>query len=78
MRLNKKLISCFAIEVTRRCNLNCDFCAKGEAQGMDITKETIDKTLDEVSEAYIHMLSNINKLDIVYFRFGFRKYFTND
>lgn len=53
---NKKIISCLAIEVTRRCNLNCDFCAKGEAQSMDITKETIDKTLDEVSESYIHML----------------------
>lgn len=42
-----------AVEVTRRCNLNCDFCARGKAQPIDITKEIIDKTLDELSNTLI-------------------------
>lgn len=43
-------------ELTRRCNMNCDFCAKGEAQEVDITKEIVDKMLDEVQNFYIHIL----------------------
>lgn len=43
-------------ELTRRCNMNCDFCAKGEAQEADITKEIIDKTLDEMQYFYIRHL----------------------
>lgn len=39
-----------SVEVTRRCNMNCDFCARGKAQSLDISKEIIDKTLDEVSK----------------------------
>lgn len=45
-----------AVEVTRRCNLNCDFCARGKAQSIDITKEIIDKTLDELSNTLIGSL----------------------
>ena len=43
-------------ELTRCCNMNCDFCAKGEAQEADITKEIIDKTLDEMQYFYIRHL----------------------
>lgn len=28
-----------AFELTRRCNLTCHWCAKGNPQNMDITKE---------------------------------------
>ncbi len=42
-----RYMECLAIEMTRRCNLNCKFCAKGKAQNVDITHEIIDKTLDE-------------------------------
>ena len=35
-------------EVTRRCNLCCEHCLRGEAQNMDMTKETVDKVLDRV------------------------------
>lgn len=55
MKLDK-YISTLAIEMTRRCNLNCNFCGKGTAQNIDISKEIIDKTLDEVQDAYIKSL----------------------
>lgn len=48
----KRMLS-LAFELTRRCNLNCPFCSKGDPQNMDITKEIIDKTLDEVQNLYI-------------------------
>lgn len=32
-----------AFELTRRCNLTCRWCAKGNPQNMDITKRTIDR-----------------------------------
>ena len=54
----KNSLSCLGIEVTRRCNMNCAFCARGKAQNVDITKEIINKTLDEIqaNDVYIHML----------------------
>lgn len=42
-----------AFELTRRCNLTCRWCAKGNPQNMDITKEIIDKTLDEIEPFYL-------------------------
>ena len=42
-----------ALQVTRRCNLRCDLCGKGEPQNIDITTEIIDKTFDEVQNYYI-------------------------
>lgn len=42
-----------ALQVTRRCNLKCDLCGKGEPQNIDITKEIVDKTFDEVQNYYI-------------------------
>ena len=38
---------CF--EVTRRCNLNCLFCGRGQSQNIDISREIIDKALDEIA-----------------------------
>lgn len=51
-----KYIHCLAIEMTRRCNMNCKFCGKGQAQNIDISKEIIDKTLDEMEGVYIETL----------------------
>ena len=45
----RKVLITASIELTRRCNLNCEFCAKGTAQNIDTTKEVIDKALDELS-----------------------------
>lgn len=34
------------IETTRRCNMQCAHCMRGEAQNKDISLETIDRFLD--------------------------------
>lgn len=47
-------IRSLSFEMTRRCNMNCDFCARGKAQNVTITKEIIDKTLDEMKDIYIY------------------------
>lgn len=36
-------------EVTRRCNMNCEHCLRGDAQCKDMDKVIVDKTLDHVS-----------------------------
>lgn len=43
-------------EMTRRCNMNCKFCSRGDAQNLDISKEVIDKALDELKMFDIHIL----------------------
>jgi len=49
-------ITCLAIELTRRCNMNCPHCAKGEPQNIDISKELIDKTFEEISNMYVRAI----------------------
>ena len=58
MKINtiKNYMICLAIEMTRRCNLKCTFCAKGEPQDLDISKSIIDKTLDEMQGVFINSL----------------------
>lgn len=34
------------LEVTRRCNMCCRHCLRGDAQNLDMSKEIIDKVLD--------------------------------
>lgn len=36
-------------EITRKCNMKCKHCMRGEAQNHTISKKVIDKTLNEVS-----------------------------
>lgn len=38
------------IEVTRRCNLKCRHCMRGDPQNVNISKETITKALEGVTE----------------------------
>ncbi len=38
------------LEVTRRCNMCCAHCLRGDAENIDMQKETIDKILDLVDE----------------------------
>ena len=52
MKYNK-FMKTLSIELTRRCNMKCKFCSRGESQELDISKEIIDKTLDELSDTYI-------------------------
>lgn len=37
-----------AIELTKRCNLDCAHCLKGESQKVDISKETIDSIFSQI------------------------------
>lgn len=30
------------VEVTRRCNMTCKHCLRGDAQSLDMQKETVD------------------------------------
>jgi organic radical activating enzyme len=41
-------INNLAIEVTRRCNIACDFCLRGESQNKNIDVKYIDILLDQV------------------------------
>ena len=44
-------------EVTRRCNMACEHCLRGEAQNKDMDKETVDKVLDSVENIGILTLT---------------------
>lgn len=53
----KRYLKAVNFELTRRCNMNCEFCAKGEAQNKDITTDVIDKALDELSRFEIYSIA---------------------
>lgn len=39
-----------SIEITRRCNLSCQHCMRGEAENLDMSNEVIDQLLDRTTE----------------------------
>jgi len=41
-------LSSLVLEVTRRCNMACDHCMRGDAQNKDISTTVIDRLLDSV------------------------------
>ncbi len=43
--------NCVILEVTRRCNLRCAHCLRGEAESIDMSKETINKVIDLIAES---------------------------
>lgn len=49
MEKKKLQLNEFAIEITRKCNMKCAHCLRGDAQKRDIHKEYITKTLEDVS-----------------------------
>jgi len=51
-----KYINTIAFEITRRCNLKCKWCSKGEPQNIDISRGIIDKTLGEIQSYYINCI----------------------
>lgn len=55
----QKYMMTLAIETTRRCNLNCKWCCKGDAQPVDITTDIIDKAFDEIQDYFIRELKFI-------------------
>lgn len=38
----------FALELTRRCNMSCIHCSRGDAQNVDMSKEVLYKSLDNL------------------------------
>lgn len=44
----EKYLTYVCFELTRRCNMTCDFCSRGDPQNVDITERVIDRTLDEI------------------------------
>lgn len=46
---------CF--EITRKCNMKCPHCMRGDAQDLTIFKEVIDKCLDNVAWVYSVILT---------------------
>jgi len=42
----KAVFDSLAIEITRRCNMQCEHCMRGEAQNKDISFEVIDRLLE--------------------------------
>jgi hypothetical protein len=52
---NKLNLDNLIIEVTRKCNMCCDHCLRGEMENMDMKKEYIDSLLDNV--CYISMVT---------------------
>lgn len=36
------------LEVTRRCNMNCAHCLRGDAQNLDMSKEIVDRILEDI------------------------------
>lgn len=53
---NKIRMNCLCFELTRRCNMNCDFCCRGNAQDLDISTKIIDVSLDKVKDYEINMI----------------------
>lgn len=52
MEKTKKTIgfSSVAFEITRKCNLSCEHCIRGDAQNMDMPTEVVDSFYDKTSE----------------------------
>lgn len=48
--MKKYIFAGLVIEVTRRCNMRCKHCGRGEAQNITITKEIIDRIFENVQD----------------------------
>lgn len=44
----KGCINNLTFEITRRCNMTCKHCLRGDSQNIDISEEIIDKTLSQI------------------------------
>ncbi len=52
----KTHIRCLSFDITRRCNLNCDWCLKGDSENIDITSDIIDSTFDKTKDMCMHSI----------------------
>lgn len=49
---NKLHINSLVLEVTRRCNMHCEHCLRGDAQNLDMQKEVVDKLLEQTETIF--------------------------
>lgn len=43
-------VESLVLEVTRRCNMCCEHCLRGDAQELNMTREIVDRVLDNIDE----------------------------
>ena len=58
--MNEIQIAEFGIEITRKCNMQCDFCMRGKAQNVEITDEVISDIFDSLSRFEQVHINSIN------------------
>ena len=51
--MNNVIITTLIIEVTRRCNMSCPHCMRGDAQDIDIDLSILDKYLSNFKNGYV-------------------------
>lgn len=49
---NKLYIGALVLEVTRRCNMHCEHCLRGDTQNLDMQKEIVDKLLEQTESIF--------------------------
>ena len=42
------IVQNLALELTRKCNLNCEHCARGCAENKEMADETIERVFEEI------------------------------
>ena len=55
MKNEKLSVDNIMFEITRRCNMSCEHCLRGDAQAMDISTEVIDAVLSKID--YIQQIA---------------------
>ena len=48
--MNEIEIDQFGIEITRKCNMQCDFCMRGKSQNVEINDDVISEIFDSLSK----------------------------
>ena len=54
---SKVIFKSFCFEITRKCNMKCLHCMRGEAQDLTISKQVIDECLDNIAGMYDFILT---------------------
>lgn len=62
------------LEVTRRCNMQCEHCLRGNAQAVDMSRETVDKIFDLCDDiSYITFTGGEPSLNLPLIDYVFKK-----
>ena len=48
--MNKYVFAGLTVELTRKCNMNCPHCGRGDAQDKTMSTDTIDKLIEDVDK----------------------------